>query len=401
MSPQSLDEYTEVIAKRYKRAVYKSKKELLNEYCQVTGFHRKHAIRKLNSFRFFQKPKKHKRGRKSVYNQPDVLRVLKKIWLTANLPCSKLLKALLPAWLPHYAHTFEPIAPDALVLLKKISSATIDRTLKPVRPQYHKKGRCGTKPGSLLRNQIPIQTDQWNQSIPGFLESDTVHHCGDNLAGQYVLTVNYTDIATGWTEQRAVWGKGENGVLEQTKDVEHALPFPLRGFDADNGGEFINNHLYKYLALRHGKPVQFTRSRAYKKNDNSHIEQKNWTHVRQWLGYDRFENPNMVELLNNLYTSEWRLFHNFFIPSVKLIAKQRDHSKTIKKFDSPKTPLERVLMADDSVVTMAKKEQLKTLYQSLNPFILRKNMEIKIAKVLRLASQSGNINSDASNQPFA
>jgi len=139
MSPQSLEEYTEVIAKRYKRAVYKSKKELLNEYCQVTGFHRKHAIRKLNSFKFFQKPKKHKRGRTSVYNQPDVLRILKKIWLTANLPCSKLLKALLPAWLPHYAQTFEPIAPDTLVLLERISSATIDRTLKPVRPQFHKK----------------------------------------------------------------------------------------------------------------------------------------------------------------------------------------------------------------------------------------------------------------------
>jgi len=397
MSPQSLNEYTEVIAKRYKRAVYKSKKELLNEYCQVTGFHRKHAIRKLNSFKFFQKPKKHKRGRKSVYNQPELLAVLKKIWLTANLPCSKLLKALLPAWLPHYAQTFKAINPNALILLEKISSATIDRILKPVRPQYHKKGRSGTRPGKLLRNQIPIQTDQWNQSIPGFLESDTVHHCGDNLAGQYILTVNYTDIATGWTEQRAVWGKGETGILEQTEDVERSLPFPLRGFDADNGGEFINYHLYKYLALRQGTPVQFTRSRAYKKNDNSHIEQKNWTHVRQWLGYGRFDNPKMVELLNNLYTSEWRLFHNFFIPSVKLIDKQRDHSKTIKKFDKPRTPLERVLMADNSIVPIDKKEQLKTLYRSLNPFVLRKNMEIKIAKIIRLTYKTGNINSDSTN----
>jgi hypothetical protein len=197
MSPKSLNEYTEVIAKRYKRAVYKSKQELLNEYCQVTGFHRKHAIRKLNSFKFFQKPKRHKRGRKAVYNQLELLSVLKKIWLTANLPCSKLLKALLPAWLPHYAQTFGSIDPRATILLEKISPATIDRVLRPSRPQYHKKGHCGTKPGSLLRNQIPIQTDQWNQTIPGFLESDTVHHCGDNLEGQYVLTVNYTDIATG------------------------------------------------------------------------------------------------------------------------------------------------------------------------------------------------------------
>lgn len=185
--------------------------------------------------------------------------------------------------------------------------------------------------------------------------------------------------------------------MEQTKDVERALPFPLRGFDADNGAEFINNHLYKYLALREGEPVQFTRSRAYKKNDNSHIEQKNWTHVRQWLGYERFDNPKIVELLNSLYTSEWRLFHNFFIPSVKLVDKQRDHSKIIRKFDKPRTPLERVLMADDSIVPITEKERLKTLYRSLNPFSLRKNMEIKIAKALRLANKTGNINSDATN----
>jgi len=397
MSPKSLREYTEVIAKRYKRACYKSKKQLLTEYCQVTGFHRKHAIRKLNNFKFFQKPKKHKRGRKPIYNSPAVIKPLKKIWLTANLPCSKLLKALLPDWLPHYIQTFGPVDPQTLSLLEKISPATIDRVLKPVRPHFNKKGHSCTKPGSLLRHQIPIQTNQWNQFIPGFLEADTVHHCGDNVAGQYVVTVNYTDIATGWTEQRAVWGKGESGVLQQTKHVEESLPFALRGFDSDNGGEFINEHLFKYMTGRHSCPVQFTRSRPYKKDDNSHIEQKNWTHIRQWLGYNRFDNPAMVPFLNQLYTSEWRLYHNFFIPSVKLIDKQRDHSKIIKKFDKPKTPYQRVMEADPSVVTETKKEQLKILKQSLNPFTLRKNMETKIAKAMRFAYLSGNINSEATN----
>ena len=397
MSPRSLDEYTEVIAKRYKRAVYKSKKELLNEYCQTTGYHRKHAIRKLNNFKFFQKPKKHKRGRKSIYNKIDVIKVLKKIWLTANLPCSKLLKALLPDWLPHYIQTFGPVDQTTLSLLEKISPATIDRIFKPIRFKFGKKGRSCTKPGSLLRNQIPIQTDQWNQFSPGFLEADTVHHCGDNTAGQYVITVNYTDLATGWTEQRAVWGKGEGAVLAQTKHVEQSLPFPLRGFDSDNGGEFINEHLFKYMTGRNSDPVQFTRSRAYKKNDNAHIEQKNWTHVRQWLGYNRFDNPAMIPLLNDLYTSQWRLYHNFLIPSVKLIDKQRDHSKIIKKFDKPKTPLQRVLEADSSIVSDAIKDQLRTLKLSLNPFDLRKNMESKIAKALRFAYLSGNINSEASN----
>ena len=401
MSPQSLDEYTEVIAKRYKRASYKSKSKLLNEYCEVTGFHRKHAIRKLNNFKFFQKPKKHKRGRKSIYNSPNVLKPLKKIWLTANLPCSKLLKALLPDWLPHYIQTFGPVDQQALSLLAKISPATIDRILKPIRPKFGKKGRSCTKPGSLLRHQIPIQTDQWNQFTPGFLEADTVHHCGDNTAGQYVITVNYTDLATGWTEQRAVWGKGELGVLTQTKNVEQSLPFALRGFDSDNGSEFINEHLFKYMTGRNSDPVQFTRSRAYKKDDNAHIEQKNWTHIRQWLGYNRFDNPAMVPLLNELYTSEWRLYHNFFIPSVKLIDKKREHSKIIKKFDNPKTPYQRVLEADPSIVSDAVKEQLRALKQSLNPFTLRKNMEAKIAKAMRFAYLSGNINSEATNQKFA
>jgi hypothetical protein len=398
MSPKSLAEYTAIVAKTYKRAPYKRKTELLNEYCEVTGFHRKHAIRKLNTFKFFIKPKKGNRGRKSIYNRKDLLTVLKKIWLTANLPCSKLLKAILPEWLPHYVHTFGSAEEIVLELLEKISPATIDRLLRPIRPKFGKKGRSCTKPGSLLRHQIPIQTDQWNQFVPGYLEADTVHHCGETTAGQYVITVNYTDLATGWTEQRAVWGKGELGVLTQTKHVEESLPFPLRGFDSDNGSEFINEHLFKYMTGRNSFPVQFTRSRAYKKDDNAHIEQKNWSHVRQWLGYNRFDNPAMVELLNQLYTSEWRLYHNFFIPSVKLIDKQRNHSKIIKKFDKPKTPLQRVLEADSSVVSEAKKEQLKTFKASLNPFELRAAMESRIAKAMRYAYSAGNINSEATNQ---
>lgn len=397
MGPQSLSEYTEIIAKRYKRACYKTKNELLNEYCQVTGQHRKHAIRKINNFKFFQKTGKNKRGRKSIYKLPGLINVLKKIWLTANLPCSKLLKALLPDWLPHYEATFEPVDPITLRLIEKISPATIDRILKPIRHRFNKKGRSCTKPGSLLRHQIPIGTEQWNQFIPGFLEADTVHHCDDTTAGQYAITVNYTDLATGWTEQRAVWGKGEQGVLKQTKDVEDKLPFPLLGFDSDNGGEFINDHLFKYMTVRKNNPVQFTRSRPYKKDDNAHIEQKNWTHIRQWLGYNRFDNPAVIPFMNELYTSEWNLYHNFFIPSVKLIDKKRVHSKIIKKYDAPKTPCQRVLEADSSIVSESRKEQLRMLKASLNPFALRKAMEEKLEKVMRHAYLTGNINSEATN----
>ena len=387
MSPKSNEEYTVIFVKRYKRANYNQKKKILDEYCKVTGYHRKHAIRKLNHFRLFIKKKKRKRGRISKYNQKPIIVVLKKIWLTANLPCSKILKSLLPFWIPHYIKRYGPVDQYVLDALETISPATIDRIFKPIRPKFKKKGRCGTKPGSLLRNQIPIKTSQWEETIPGHIESDTVHHCGDNLAGQYVLTVNYDDIATGWTEQRAVWGKGELGVLKQTEDVENSLPFKILGFDSDNGGEFINNHLYKYFTQRSKNPVQFTRSRAYKKNDNAHIEQKNWTHVRQWLGYDRFDNPKIVDLLNDLYKTEWRLYHNFFIPSVKLLEKKRVASKTIKRYDKPKTPYQRLLEADSEHIPDSTKESLTKLYKTLDPFELRDAIEKKSAKILRLSTK--------------
>lgn len=387
MSPKLKEEYTAIMAKRYKKVQLRNKKNLiLDEYCRVTGYHRKHAIRKLNNFKFYVKPIHKKPGKKSKYNNPKILMPLKTIWLQANLPCSKNLKAILPIWLPHYAKTYTPLDLDTAKALKAISPATIDRTLKPLRPKYKKHGLSCTKPGSLLRKQIPIKTDQWDEFNPGCIEADTVHHCGESTEGQYALTVNYDDIATQWTEQRAVWGKGETGVFEQTKDVENSFPFDMRAFDSDCGGEFINNHLFKYFTQRSKNPVQFTRARAYHSNDNSHIEQKNWTHVRQWLGYYRFDNSSIVPLLNDLYKNEWRLYHNFFIPSVKLIEKKRVGSKIIKRYDKPKTPFQRVLEADIFYVSNAKKRELQKLFDSLNPFDLRNAMEKKIAKILKIAS---------------
>jgi len=197
----------------------------------------------------------------------------------------------------------------------------------------------------------------------------------------FVYTLNLVDIATGWTEQRAVWGKGEAGVLEQIKDVEARLPFPLRGFDCDNGGEFINYHLIKHFGNK-VNPVQFTRSRSYRKDDNAHVEQKNWTHVRQWFGYHRLENQKIVPLMNNLYTTEWGLFHNFFCPSVKLIEKKRVASKTVKRYDVPKTPYQRVLESPE--VLNAEKQALKEQFRGLNPFTLRKAMEKKLQEIFNI-----------------
>ena len=374
MSPRSKKEYLKAIFLRYKDASFKEKTIILNEFCQNCNYHRKHAIRLLKKFKRFRKPKQKRPGRPSIY-RASLIKPLEKIWLTANLPCSKRLKAILPLWLPAYIEEFGNLPLDVITALSNISATTIDRILKPFRVKYRGRGRSTTKPGTLLRKQIPIKTNQWDETRPGFLEADSIAHCGESLLGQFAYTLNFVDIATSWNEQRAVWGKGEAGVLKQIEDIEKRLPFPLLGFDSDNGKEFLNYHLMRHFTKRR-KPIQFTRSRPYHKDDNAHVEQKNWTHVRQWLGYQRLENPDVIPLMNDLYTTEWKWFHNFFCPSVKLIEKKVVASKTIKKYDTPKTPYQRVLESPD--VAPSIKRSLKEQYSTLNPFRLRKIIERKL-----------------------
>ena len=385
MSPQFKREYVEAVFLRYKKASRSEKTAILDEFCATCNCHRKHAIRVLRKFKRFVKPKAKKRGRTSVYNKEPILKPLRLIWKASNLPCSKRLKAILPLWLPGYIKSFGPLPDDIEKALLTISPATIDRLLKPVKAKYKLHGRATTKPGTLLRKQIPVKLNQWDESRPGFLEADTVAHCGESMAGIFAFTVDGVDIATGWTEQRAVCGKGEDGVMVQIKDIETSLPFPLLGFDSDNGSEFLNYHLLKHFTQRK-KPVQFTRSRAYHKDDNSHIEQKNWTHVRQWLGYQRFDNPKVVPLMNKLYKTEWRLFHNFFCPSVKLIAKERIASKTLKRYDDPKTPYQRVM--ESPHVSEKTKAALTKQLQTLNPFELRTAIELRLERILTLLHDS-------------
>src|SRR3989304_4023815 len=264
MSPRSKREYTEAVHLRYKNASRQEKTAILNEFCATVKCPRKHAIRVLKKFKRFTKPKAKRRGKPPVYQSDAIRKPLKEIWVKANLPCSKRLKAILPIWLPGYVKCFGELSTDVINALLTISPPTIDRLLKPIRFQFTKRGRATTKPGTLLRKQapLPIKTNQWNEFRPGFLEADTVAHCGDSTSGMYANTVDFVDIATGWTEQRAVWGKGETGVLEQIKDIEKTLPFPILGFDCDNGGEFLNYHLQRHFTERK-QPVQFTRSRAY------------------------------------------------------------------------------------------------------------------------------------------
>jgi len=382
MGPRSKKEYMETIYLRYKRTTKRAEKSaLITELCVTCNWHRKHVIRALKNFKRFTKAKPKKRGKPSKYNQPLILEPLKKIWLTANLPCSKRLKAILPLWLKSYAEEFGGLPLDAVKALLKISAPTIDRLLKPTRVKYRHHGRATTKPGTLLKKQIPVKTDQWDETRPGFLEADTVAHCGETLLGDFAYTIDFVDIATGWTEQRAVWQKGKVGVVKQIEDMESSLPFSLLGFDSDNGCEFLNYHLMRHFSQR-DKPVQFTRSRPYHKDDNAHVEQKNWTHVRQWLGYHRIDKPKAVALMNDLYTKEWRLYHNFFMPSVKLIEKKLIAGKTIKRYDMPKTPYQRLL--ESPYVSASAKRSLKEQFETLNSFALRKAMDRKLKIIFDL-----------------
>jgi hypothetical protein len=377
MSNGSKKECVEVFRAHYQGATKRQKQAMLDDCCRLCGYHRKYAIRLLNSkARKAKKPSK--RGRKKKYDNPLISEVLTDIWVATNLPCAKRLKTIIPLWLPHYDKFIVP--DDVKKALLSISAATIDRLMAPHRSKFNKRGLSTTKPGSIIKKRIPVKTNQWDEKIPGFIEADTVAHCANSAAGMFVYTLNCVDIASGWTEQRAVWGKGEQGVKNAIESIEKTLPFQIKGFDCDNGSEFLNWHLIKYLTDRK-KPIQLTRARAYHKNDNAHIENKNWTHIRQYLGYQRFENPKLTDKLNDLYTSEWNLYFNYFIPSVKLIAKQRVGSKIIKKYDQPKTPVQRLLESDS--LSDEVKKQLSDTLRSLNPFTLQSRMIHKIKTILK------------------
>lgn len=384
MSYASRSEYLEAIRKRYLESSKKDKKVILDEFCQVCGYNRKYSIQRLNKEpQENSNQRRFKRGRKRKYDK-EVFEIIKHLWITTNLPCSKRLKVIIPLWLPYYPYSLEEGIKEALLT---ISPATIDRMMKPWRSRYLKQGLATTKPGSLLKKHIPIKTNQWDECKPGFLEVDSVAHCGNSVSGMFVYTINSVDIFSGWTEQRAVWGKGERGVIEAIKSIENALVFDIHGFDCDNGSEFINWHLLRYLKSRK-KPVNFTRTRPYYKNDNAHIEGKNWTHVRQYLGYQRFDKIELVDLLNDLYTSEWNRYFNFFIPSVKLLSKERIGSKTLKKHDLPKTPYQRILAA--KTISLSTKEKLENQFEQLNPFQLQKRMFEKIKNIMQIVNEHQN-----------
>jgi len=377
MGAKSKKEYLLAIWGRYQRVGRKFRSKILDEFCSVCGYARKYAIGLLS-----RKPRQRRRrpGPRRRYDA-KVLEPLKAIWLASEQMCSRRLKAALPLWLPFYEERHGVLAEPIRNKLLRISAATIDRLLKKTRVRFPGRGLCGTRPGRLLKHQIPIRTDNRDIKQPGFLEADTVAHCGTSMAGSFIWSLTFTDIFSQWTENRAVWNKGASEVLCQVKDLEKGLPFELRGFDVDNGSEFLTFHLWRYF-LHRDRPVPLTRSRPYRKNDQAHVEQKNWTHVRQLLGYERLERPELIPLINDLYRT-WGLFHNFFCPTLKLLSKTRQGSKTRRKYSAPQTPFQRLL--DGTHLTHEQKAKLRAQCQSLNPLQLKDQIEQKLKLVFNEA----------------
>ena len=387
MGKLSMDLYLDNLVKRYKKANRQQKSEILNELCAVSGYHKKHAIRLLNKRKIRRPRGKERRGRPEKYPVNMYLEPLKQIWLCTEQSCGKRLKMALPLWLPHYSKAYEQLDTAVYDGLLMMSASTIDRLLASSRVKC-KRGISGTKPGKILKKHIPIKTDQWDEEKPGFLEADTVAHCGTSLAGSFVWSLTMTDICSSWTENRAVWNKGALGVLTQIEDIENSLPFEILGFDSDNGNEFLNWHLIRYFTNeQRPKQIQFTRSRPYHSDDNAHVEQKNWTHVRQLFGYERFSNQAVVELMNDLYKNEMSQMNNYFLPNTKLIEKQRVESKILKKHDKPATAYQRLMQSE--YVSEQKKEELTAIYNSLNPFELRKTIKKKVDRIFRLINNNG------------
>ena len=372
-------EYLRAIYGRYRKAGRKDKKAILNEFCANTGYHRKYAIRLLNG----PEPEKRSRivrGRGKSYDS-EALSVLAAVWEAAGYPWSVRLKALLPAWMPWIRKRFR-LRPETERQLRKISARQMDRRLKAAKTQRQRRIYGRTKPGYLLKHHIPVKTDRWDVASPGFTEVDLVSHSGNSASGEFAHTLNVTDIHTTWTESRAVLGRGEEAVQRALNEIAERLPFRLLGVDSDNGSEFINWHLKGWCEQ---KEIQLTRGRPYKKDDNAHIEQKNWTHVRKLLGWERYDTPEAVEAINDVYRQELRLWLNLFLPSVKLLKKVRVGSKVRRVYDGPRTPFDRVRACRQA--DRARVARLEELRKRLDPFQLARTIERKLEGIYRLGNR--------------
>jgi hypothetical protein len=373
MDQHSKAELIKTYRKRYLRAAKLEKSRIIDAIVEATQYSRKHVIRALGQKRSI--PKRVNRRRTSRY-QP-IIEILKQVWAASNFLCGKRLKPFLPHLVKALKrHGKLTLTKDQESLLLSASSATIDRLLVRARQGLGYKGRSTTKPGTLLKDKIPIRTfADWNDNLPGFLEIDLVAHCGDTTAGEYINTLNMTDVATGWAACVPFMGRSERFCVTAIEKARSGLPFALVGIDSDNGGEFINAHLLRYCKRN---TLTFTRGRPGKKNDQCRVEQKNWDIVRKMIGYRRFDTKEQLGILKRIY-SLLTLYQNYFQPSQKLTEKHRIGSKVRKKYDDAQTPCQRLLSRKD--IPQDTKKRLRQTFRNTNPAQLLRDIQSLITKL--------------------
>lgn len=364
------EKYLSKLCERYRQATKKQRGRILDEFVETTGYHRKHAIALLRGRRRHRNPKlplRHPRQR--IYTDADKRAVL---WLAELFDQigSKRLRAAMDTELSNLRRQkYLRVSAACFQRLRVVSPATMDRLRHAERrAPGHRRG--GTKPGTLLKHQIPIRTfADWDDKRPGFLEIDLVQHDGGNSRGFFACTLNMTDVCTGWTEMRAVPTKAQKHVFAALGHLRSHLPFPLLGLDSDNGEEFINDELLRYCHQEH---ITFTRGRVGKKNDNPYVEQKNWSVIRRLVGDARYDTLRQVAQLNALY-EVYRVYVNHFLPVMKLVTKVRVGRKVKKIYDDPQTPYQRVL--DSEQVRPEDKRKLRAAHAQLDLVQLRTRLD--------------------------
>jgi len=378
MSQTTRVEVLKKLRRRYETAGLEHKRHLLDQAQELLGYHRKSALRALRAATGPPAPWI-RTGRPIRYEPSQLLPWLRPIWQATDYACGRRLVAMLPEWIPAYEQDERRLPGAVREKLLEASGRTLDRLLEPLRAQGT--GRSLTRPGTLLRQQIPIRGGLWEEGKAGWLEVDTVALCGGSVAGEFVWMVDGVDYATTWVELRAMWGRGQAGTLAALRDVEASLPFALLGLDSDNGGEFLNHHVLRWLQKR-PQPVFMTRSRPYKKDDNAHVEQKNWTHIRQCFGYERHDNPEVVELINALVKGAYGQLLNYFHASLKLERKERSEGRLKRIYGPAQTPLARVLASAE--VTAQTKGRLEREKAGLNPFALKREVARSLKRIASL-----------------
>ena len=381
MSYRAILEYLAKISQIYFKSGKKKKSQLLDHAALVTGFHRKALIRRIAQHRPPTPPQRKRTGAKARYPEELLLPHIEFLWKSMERISARRMKAAFEDWLPDYHEN--SVNPRIKFLLQQMSASTLDRFLSKLRKGYRdqQRGICSTSPASYMKNKIPINTFDSAITRPGYTQADTVAHCGNKLIGDFMSTVTLTDICSTWTANRAIFTKKALEVKRCLNDIQRSLPFDLIAVNTDSGSEFLNTPVFNQFKER---KVIFTRSRPYKKNDNCYVEQKNYTHVRELFGYQRFEAKDLMPFMNDIYVNYWNPLQNYFLPSFKLKDKIRIGGRIKKIYGPPQTPYQRLM--ESPHLTQEQKDALTERKRELNPFELKKGLEEKLSDFFKLVN---------------